>query len=90
MYAYSIVAWEILTHKRAYTSDKCFTLFQLITAIDGGMRPPMPSKWSPTYQNLLTACWDADPKLRPEFSQIVMVLEGKVQRNDEPSYTTIQ
>lgn len=89
MYAYSIVAWEILTHTRAYTSDKCFTLFQLITAIDGGMRPPVPSKWSSTYRNLLTACWDADPKLRPEFSQIVMVLEGNAQGSDGPP-TTIQ
>lgn len=47
------------------------------------MRPHVPEKWSSTCKNIVTACWDADPKLRPEFSQIVSVLEGRAKKKTQ-------
>lgn len=46
------------------------------------MRPPIPDTWNSIYQHLAAASLDANPKRRPEFAQIVLVLEGKANKRD--------
>eukprot|EP01127_Copromyxa_protea_P006812 TRINITY_DN16786_c0_g1_i1.p1 TRINITY_DN16786_c0_g1~~TRINITY_DN16786_c0_g1_i1.p1 ORF type:complete len:573 (-),score=75.81 TRINITY_DN16786_c0_g1_i1:150-1742(-) len=83
VYAYSIVAWEVLCHARAFLKEGTFTLFQLITSIEGGMRPEIPLEWGETERRIVEACWDKDPKVRPEFAEIVSDLEGRRQTLEE-------
>jgi hypothetical protein len=77
VYAFGIVLWEVYSHSRAYNAEKNFTLLQLITAIESGMRPNIPKNWPKLYKNLAEACWHSNPKIRPEFKHVVLVLENK-------------
>ena len=46
------------------------------TAIDTGHRPPLPKKWPSALRDLLANCWLHDPAGRPEFCEIVPLLEA--------------
>jgi len=44
-----------------------------------GLRPKTDRHWPEAFTKLLTACWQSDARLRPEFSQIEDTLVGLLE-----------
>lgn len=43
--------------------------------LNQGLRPPMP-EWPPVrFQALIRRCWDTDPAARPDFLEVIDLLE---------------
>ena len=36
--------------------------------------------WRQALKNLVVQCWDADPEKRPNFEQIIIILEGLLKK----------
>ncbi|CAA7033078.1 unnamed protein product [Microthlaspi erraticum] len=73
VYSFGIVLWELLTGMVPFQN---MTAVQAAFAVvNRGVRPAIPSDCLPVLSNILTRCWDANPEVRPPFTEIVMMLE---------------
>jgi hypothetical protein len=43
--------------------------------VNKGVRPAIPQDCLPALGEIMTRCWDANPEVRPPFSEIVGMLE---------------
>ncbi|KAH0919984.1 hypothetical protein HID58_027644 [Brassica napus] len=50
-------------------------LTPLQAAVGVGLRPKIPKKTHPKVKGLLQRCWNQDPKDRPEFEEIIEMLQ---------------
>ncbi|KAL8130228.1 hypothetical protein V2J09_019383 [Rumex salicifolius] len=73
VYSFGIVLWELITG---------FLPFQNMTAVQAafavvnkGVRPGIPNECLPILADIMTRCWDANPDVRPPFSDVVKMLE---------------
>jgi len=74
VYSFAIVLWEILTRKEAFAHHNDYDTF--LDAVCVNMeRPPIPEDCLPSIKNLLEACWNDNPNVRPTFPQIVQALD---------------
>ena len=77
VYSYAMTLFEIVTLQLPFKDDK--DLMAMFKALQGE-RPTLPesdSKCEPFLRRLITACWDKDPKIRPEFIEINNTLDSK-------------
>ena len=66
IYSYGMILYEL------YTEDEPFFELsdsEIINKVVKNERPPLPDNKS-EISNLIQRCWDADPKMRPSFSDI--------------------
>lgn len=74
IYSLGSVMWEIITGLLPYDNDSQSEIRQKILE---GYRHPMPIQFRGTpIANLITRCWNEDPKSRPLGEQVVTELEG--------------
>ena len=71
VYAYGVLAYEILTNKKPFDD---MTQFQRMQKITNGERPEIPDNFLETVKKLIEDCWDQDPKKRPTFEEICKIL----------------
>jgi serine/threonine protein kinase len=72
VYSFGIILWEIYTRIKPYENIPDLstdTFFDNILNIK--LRPIIPEDCPAKIKSLITKCWDADPKVRPSFSNIV-------------------
>ncbi|CAL0310207.1 unnamed protein product [Lupinus luteus] len=73
VYSFGLMLWEMVTGILPY---KGMTPVQVAFAVsDKNSRPEIPSNCPNVIGNLIQQCWDMKPEKRPEFWQIVQVLE---------------
>ncbi|KAG0605665.1 hypothetical protein M758_9G078400 [Ceratodon purpureus] len=72
VYSFAMTCFEVLTGK--YPSDGVGGK-ALPEKIKAGERPELPNDLDQGLKGLITKCWHADPKKRPNFSDICNVLE---------------
>eukprot|EP00850_Spirogloea_muscicola_P016499 SM000134S26942 [mRNA] locus=s134:244517:248894:+ [translate_table: standard] len=73
VYSYGITIWELLTGGIPYAG---LTPIQAAYGVIlRQLRPDIPSTWPPKLASLAQACWDEDPANRPEFSEILLLLD---------------
>lgn len=73
VYSFGIVLWELLTGMVPFQN---MTAVQAAFAVvNRGVRPSIPNDCLPVLSNIMTRCWDANPEVRPPFTEIVMMLE---------------
>ena len=77
-YSYSIVLWELLTHKTPFLGTP---MSLLPGRIIQGERPVVPDNCDPRLTSLMQQCWDDNRKRRPNFERIVSIL---TQVSDHP------
>ncbi|CAA2988445.1 serine threonine- kinase STY46-like isoform X1 [Olea europaea subsp. europaea] len=74
VFSFGILLWELLTGKLPYVHMT--PLQAALGVVQKGLRPSIPRYTHPKVVELLERCWQHDPYLRPEFSEIIEILQG--------------
>jgi serine/threonine protein kinase len=69
VYAYGMMLYIILTESNPFPDAR--DPFRFGQRIMDGRRPKIPSYVPEYYRHLISDCWDADPKCRPTFADII-------------------
>ncbi|GAB4854055.1 Serine/threonine-protein kinase sty13 [Ancistrocladus abbreviatus] len=73
VYSFGIVLWELITGMLPFQN---MTAVQAAFAVvNKGVRPSIPSDCLPVLADIMARCWDANPDIRPPFSEVVKMLE---------------
>ncbi|XP_011006671.1 PREDICTED: serine/threonine-protein kinase HT1-like [Populus euphratica] len=74
VYSFGIVLWELITGSLPFQN---MTAVQAAFAVvNKGVRPIIPNECLPVLSDIMTRCWDANPEVRPPFTEIVRMLEN--------------
>ncbi|XP_077214538.1 serine/threonine-protein kinase STY13-like [Tasmannia lanceolata] len=74
VYSFGIVLWELITGMLPFQN---MTAVQAAFAVvNKGVRPIIPSDCLPVLGEIMTRCWDANPEVRPPFTEVVTMLEN--------------
>ncbi|XP_022762263.1 serine/threonine-protein kinase STY46-like [Durio zibethinus] len=73
VFSFGIVLWELLTGKLPY--EYLTPLQAAVGVVQKGLRPTIPKHTNPKLAELLERCWQKDPTLRPDFSEIIEILQ---------------
>ena len=70
VYAFGMIAYEIVTGKQPFYHLGDMTSYGLIEKIKSGARPKFNEFVTDKMQELLSRCWSENPKERPKFDEI--------------------
>ncbi|KAI3980594.1 hypothetical protein MKX01_025159 [Papaver californicum] len=73
IFSFAIVLWEMLTGKLPY--EYLTPLQAAVGVVQKGLRPTIPKDTHPKLVQLLEHCWQQNPSLRPDFSEIIEALQ---------------
>ncbi|KAK4490245.1 hypothetical protein RD792_000905 [Penstemon davidsonii] len=73
VFSFGVVLWELLTGKLPYAN--LTPLQAAVGVVQKGLRPSIPKHTHPLIVELLERCWQQEPSLRPEFSEITDILQ---------------
>lgn len=74
VYSFGIVLWELITGMLPFQN---MTAVQAAFAVvNKGVRPIIPNDCLPVLGEIMTRCWDANPDVRPPFTEVVRMLEN--------------
>lgn len=74
VYSFGIVLWELITGMLPFQN---MTAVQAAFAVvNKGARPTVPDDCHPVLRDLIMRCWDANPDVRPSFTDVVKTLEN--------------
>ncbi|KAK3435331.1 serine/threonine-protein kinase STY13 [Eucalyptus grandis] len=74
VYSFGIVLWELITGMLPFQN---MTAVQAAFAVvNKGVRPIIPADCLPILSDIMTRCWDANPDVRPPFTEVVRMLEN--------------
>jgi serine/threonine-protein kinase TNNI3K len=80
-YSFASVLWEMCSHTKPFTEFSSPELFK--EEVAKGFHPKINPKWPADLQSLLKDCWALEIPQRPEFCQVVLVLELLLQNQME-------
>lgn len=76
VFAYGVMAWEVLAGRRAYT-QMYLSPEQLAEQVaEAQLRPTLPPAWPAVLRELLARCWHEVPASRPEFAEVSEALRA--------------
>ncbi|KAK6773041.1 hypothetical protein RDI58_028279 [Solanum bulbocastanum] len=78
VFSFGIVLWELLTGKLPY--EFLTPLQAAVAVVQKGLRPTIPANTHPMLVELLEKCWQQEPLLRPEFSEILDILQHMTKK----------
>ncbi|KAL2254915.1 UNVERIFIED_CONTAM: Serine/threonine-protein kinase STY46 [Sesamum indicum] len=73
VFSFGVVLWELLTGKIPY--EYLTPLQAAVGVVQKGLRPTIPKHTHPKLAELLERCWQQDPALRPDFSELIEILQ---------------
>ncbi|XP_019445671.1 PREDICTED: serine/threonine-protein kinase HT1-like isoform X2 [Lupinus angustifolius] len=73
VYSFGLILWEMLTGTTPY--EDMTPIQAAFAVVNKNSRPVIPSSCPPAMRSLIDRCWSLHPDKRPEFWQIVKVLE---------------
>ncbi|KAL0454049.1 UNVERIFIED_CONTAM: Serine/threonine-protein kinase STY46 [Sesamum latifolium] len=80
VFSFGVVLWELLTGKLPY--EYLTPLQAAVGVVQKGLRPTIPKHTLPKLAELLERCWQQDPTLRPDFSEVTEILKQISKEND--------
>ncbi|XP_062588420.1 mitogen-activated protein kinase kinase kinase 20-like [Saccostrea cucullata] len=84
-WSYGVVLWELLTHEVPYRGIEGFQVAWLV--VEKGERLTIPSTCPPCFAKLMRQSWNTDPKLRPNFKDILLTLHSMLSDDSLPDQT---
>lgn len=69
VYAFSIIVYELLTLEKPFINYDLVNLYTKVAI--NGERPIFNYPIPKCYMDLITRCWDQDPKKRPTFFKFI-------------------
>ncbi|XP_024129623.1 mitogen-activated protein kinase kinase kinase 13-B [Oryzias melastigma] len=72
-YSYGVVLWEMLTREVPFKGFEGLQVAWLV--VEKQERLTIPSSCPASFAELMKKCWQADPKERPPFKQVLVTLE---------------
>lgn len=78
VFSFGIVVWEIMTGECPY--DGMSQIQAALGVLNRNLRPTIPTKAPKFLAQLMKACWNRQPELRPSFLQIVKALKDYSER----------
>ncbi|KAI9200732.1 hypothetical protein LWI28_012444 [Acer negundo] len=78
VFSFGILLWELLTGQLPY--EDLTPLQAAVGVVQKGLRPTIPRHTHREFTELLERCWQQDPSLRPEFSEIIELLQRLTRR----------
>ena len=74
VYSFGILIYYLITEIKPFSSysDK----EKMLLDISNGKRPEIPKNVDEEWKNLIITCWNQEPDLRPNFTQICRILES--------------
>lgn len=86
VWAFGICIWELATQKRPWEDIRPPCMEEkLLCALERGERPPLPDGMPLMFRNVIVACLDISPALRPEFAGLVAQLQAELEHMRLPS-----
>ncbi|XP_053399085.1 uncharacterized protein LOC123558283 [Mercenaria mercenaria] len=73
VYSFGIILWEMLTRCSPY---KDCSVFQILEMVRKNKRPGIPDGTPEGLNHLIKLCWDHNPAKRPQFKDILQILEN--------------
>ncbi|XP_024990418.1 serine/threonine-protein kinase STY46-like isoform X1 [Cynara cardunculus var. scolymus] len=73
VFSFGVVLWELLTGKLPY--EYLTPVQAAIGVVQKNLRPTIPKNTQPKLTELLGRCWQKDPSLRPDFTEIIDILK---------------
>ncbi|KAG5530124.1 hypothetical protein RHGRI_030484 [Rhododendron griersonianum] len=73
VFSFGVVLWELLTGEVPYLY--LTPLQAAVGVVQKGLRPTIPKNTNPKLVELLERCWQQNPTLRPDFSEIIEMLQ---------------
>ncbi|KAJ3438533.1 hypothetical protein M0812_17724 [Anaeramoeba flamelloides] len=74
IYSFGIVLWEVYTQKSPYRGFK--NALSLILAVAYENHRPYCKQIEENWKKLMNDCWQSNPKLRPNFSEIIHSIDN--------------
>ncbi|XP_050267794.1 serine/threonine-protein kinase STY46-like isoform X7 [Quercus robur] len=78
VFSFGVLLWELLTGKLPY--EQLSPLQAAVGVVQKGLRPIIPKQTPQKLGELLERCWQQDPSSRPEFSEILEILQHMAKR----------
>ncbi|KAF3451467.1 hypothetical protein FNV43_RR07562 [Rhamnella rubrinervis] len=73
VYSFGLILWEMVAGSIPY--EEMNPIQAAFAVVNKNLRPPVPLDCPPAIRALIEQCWTLQPEKRPEFWQIVKVLE---------------
>ncbi|GAQ78444.1 Protein kinase superfamily protein [Klebsormidium nitens] len=77
VYSFGVILWELTTMQRPWGGMKTGQIIGAVGFQD--QRLPIPDTVDPTIASLIRNCWKRDPRGRPAFQDVVVVLKDFVK-----------
>mmetsp|Transcript_16408 Transcript_16408/g.35467 ORF Transcript_16408/g.35467 Transcript_16408/m.35467 type:complete len:803 (-) Transcript_16408:228-2636(-) len=74
VYSFGIILWELVAFKKPYDGMNREEFYSRV--VHGGERPVINKKWPEDLTELMKSTWDAEVVNRPNFSDIVEILDS--------------
>lgn len=79
VYSYGVVLWELCTMQQPWGG---MNAMQVVGAVGfQHRRLDIPNDMDPVISDIITKCWQTDPKLRPTFAEIMATLKPLQKQN---------
>ncbi|XP_058191043.1 serine/threonine-protein kinase STY46 [Rhododendron vialii] len=73
VFSFGIVLWELLTGKLPH--EYLTPLQAAVGVVQKGLRPTIPNNTHRKLAELLERCWQQEPNLRPDFCEVIDILQ---------------
>ncbi|MCL7027926.1 hypothetical protein MKW94_023516 [Papaver nudicaule] len=73
VYSFGIVLWELITGMLPFQNMSAVQA--AFAVVNKNVRPNVPNDCLPVLSEIMTRCWDANPEVRPPFTEVVRMLE---------------